>query len=225
MPDEPESPATFHEAGSHPPADRPSFGLSGFFLVAANLIPLVGAIFWGWRVFDIVVLYWIENVIVGLINAVRMLLISRPNGSPLDVVGKVFQTAFFLVHYGIFTVVHGVFVFALLGGGLGSSGPKVPLDELLGKIGWAVLALIFSHTLSFFMNFIGKREYTKRTLQEQMMAPYPRMIALHVAIVFGAFAIQALGQPVFLLAILVVGKTLADWKLHVRSHRKVLERS
>jgi hypothetical protein len=50
------------------------------------------------------------------------------------------------------------------------------------------------------------------------------MIALHMAIVFGAFAVVALGQPVVLLVILVVGKTIVDWKLHVRSHRKLDEK-
>jgi hypothetical protein len=45
-----------------------------------------------------------------------------------------------------------------------------------------------------------------------------------MAIVFGAFAVIALGQPVVLLVILVVGKTIVDWKLHVRSHRKLDEK-
>ena len=101
---------------------------------------------------------------------------------------------------------------------------EVDILFLITKLKWAVLALIGSHTISFFFNFLGKKEYLKRDLNEQMMAPYPRMIALHMAIVFGAFAVQSLGQPVILLVILVVGKTIADWKLHVRSHRKLDEK-
>lgn len=203
--------------------DMPSFGLSAAFLVAANLIPLLGALLWGWSVFDIVVLYWVENVIVGLINAVRMMLISNKGDGGAAFLEKGFSAGFFLVHYGIFTVVHGVFVFSLLGGGFPGNGQKADPGVLFDKLGWAVLALIGSHLLSFFVNFLGRKEYQKRTLKEQMFAPYPRMIALHIAIIFGAFAIQALGQPIVLLAILVIGKTIVDWKLHVKSHRKLEE--
>lgn len=199
-------------------------GLSLFFLVAANLVPLLGALFWGWRVFDIVVLYWIENVIVGFLNAIRMLMIRNGGTGGLHLFGKIFQIGFFLFHYGVFTLVHGVFVFTLLGGGFGVTKQEVDIPLLLIKLKWAVLALVISHVFSLLYNFIGKQEYKKSDLQTQMMAPYPRMIALHVAIVFGAFAVEALGQPVVLLAILVVGKTIADCKLHVKSHRKLAEK-
>jgi len=43
---------------------------------------------------------------------------------------------------------------------------------------------------------------------------------LHVAILFGAFAIQGLGSTVPLLVILVVGKTAIDLSLHRWMHRK-----
>ena len=35
------------------------------FLIAANLVPLYGVFQWGWKVGDILILYWIENVIIG----------------------------------------------------------------------------------------------------------------------------------------------------------------
>ena len=45
------------------------------------------------------------------------------------------------------------------------------------------------------------------------------MMALHVAIVLGAAAIDALNAPLLFLIILVVGKTIADLTLHLKSHR------
>lgn len=42
-------------------------------LILANLIPLVGVIFWGWSVFNIVVLYWMENLVIGVINILKMI--------------------------------------------------------------------------------------------------------------------------------------------------------
>ena len=86
---------------------------------------------------------------------------------------------------------------------------------------WAALALTASHTVSFIYNFIIQREYRRVTVPQLMFAPYSRVIVLHIAILGGAFAIQALGSPVFLLVILVVGKIAIDLGLHFRAHRKV----
>ena len=47
-------------------------------LVPFNLVPLVGVLFWGWNVATLLVLYWVENGIVGLLNVPKMLLASGP---------------------------------------------------------------------------------------------------------------------------------------------------
>ena len=41
-------------------------------LVVANLIPLIGVLFFGWSVWNILVIYWLENGIVGVINVLKM---------------------------------------------------------------------------------------------------------------------------------------------------------
>jgi len=88
-----------------------------------------------------------------------------------------------------------------------------------------VIAIIASHLVSFGWNFIGKGEYRRATASDVMKAPYGRIVVLHITIIFGAFVITALGSPVFLLFLLIVGKILLDAKLHLRSHRKLSESS
>ena len=41
-------------------------------LIVANLIPLVGVLFLGWSVWNILVIYWLENGIVGVFNVLKM---------------------------------------------------------------------------------------------------------------------------------------------------------
>ncbi|MHC4434296.1 MAG: DUF6498-containing protein, partial [Planctomycetota bacterium] len=41
-------------------------------LAAANVIPLFGAIFWGWDAGNIVLLYWAENLAVGFYNVLKI---------------------------------------------------------------------------------------------------------------------------------------------------------
>jgi hypothetical protein len=204
-------------------SDRPVFS-AGLALVLANVIPLVGAVFWGWSILEIVALYWAENLVIGFYTVLRILLVRPPEGKGLLVVANLFAAVFFTVHYGMFCLVHGVFVFSLLGRdasvienfpSLRAAGTVFQGGTLL-----ALAALVASHGVSFVRNYLFGREYRDTTVNDQMFSPYPRIVVLHVAILFGAFAIQALGSPVFLLVLLVIGKTILDLVLHRREHRK-----
>ena len=148
-------------------------------LVLANLIPLGGVLFFGWQVFPIMFLFWFENVVVGVFHALKMLLAG---GGPQAM--KLFFVPFFCVHYGIFTAVHGGFVFAMFTGGHGYHA-----DSIWGRIaeqhlGWAVLGLVLSHGFSFVTNYLLNGAYRTATLPMMMMQPYGRVVACRVATVF-----------------------------------------
>ncbi|MEC5125568.1 DUF6498-containing protein [Verrucomicrobiales bacterium BCK34] len=191
---------------------------SATFLIIANLVPLFGTIFFKWDVLDIILIYWAENLVVGGFSILRILNVKQASPG-----GKIVTAGFFTIHYGIFCLVHGVFVVSFLGDSIIGGAFKEAVSRLSGDLKWAVLGLIISHGYSFFRNYLGRGENTRTSVPLEMAAPYPRMLALHVAIVFGGFAIQALGQPVFLLIILVVAKTIADWKLHLKAHEKAAD--
>lgn len=56
---------------------------SAMVLIIANLLPLFGVLFWGWSVFNIVVLYWMENLVLGVINILKMIT-CKPDAEGLD---------------------------------------------------------------------------------------------------------------------------------------------
>ncbi len=201
-----------------------SIRLSGAVLVLANVIPLIGVIVWGWSVFEIVLLYWSENIIIGAFHFVKMALVQEPvqlgkypnffsrHG------GKFFFLPFFVFHYGIFCLVHGVFVFTLLGNREGY-GPVDAFSLLTtGSLSIAFWGLVASHAFSFFANFLGRGLYKMGKKGASFEEPYGRIIVLHIAIVLGAFVTMALNSPVFLLVILVVGKVILDFKFHVKTN-------
>ena len=192
---------------------------SAVFLILANLIPLIGALAWDWSILEIVAVYWAENLVIGLFTIFRLFTVAVPGTEKGAIPAKIAISAFFTVHYGMFCLVHGVFVFALLGNGCGMDWASSVFAVFAGPLKWAVLALVVSHGFSFFANYLGRGENLATTIPEQMAAPYPRIVVLHLAIIFGAFAVQALGSPVFLLALLIVGKTLLDLKLHRLAHK------
>ena len=53
-------------------------------LVVTNLIPIIGVFLWDWSAFDVIALYWVENVIIGLINVLKMVT-CNPNFEEIDV--------------------------------------------------------------------------------------------------------------------------------------------
>jgi hypothetical protein len=48
--------------------------LSGAALVLANLFPIAGVVLFDWRVFEVVFLFWAENVVIGILAVPRIFL-------------------------------------------------------------------------------------------------------------------------------------------------------
>jgi hypothetical protein len=215
-------------------------------LLIVNLIPLVGAVFWGWNVFTLLILYWLENGIVGVFNVLKMALAQGPLDTRAGAQETVTATSrltlipFFIVHYGLFWVVHGVFVMSLPTIiGLGAASPIFQPDGALtfpegfpgfvddGPVGprwdfvaWGAVGLAISHGVSFLLNYIGRGEYRTARLGMLMFAPYARLVALHITIIVGGMLSIALGSPLGSMIVLVAIKIAIDLALHIREHRK-----
>lgn len=190
-------------------------------LVAANLVPLVGVLVLGWDVLTILVLYWLENGMVGLFNIGRMLLAAGPAQAPAGrgpvlsgTLGKLVLISFFTLNYGIFWAVHGVFVFnlPLIGGG---AVGDTPVGDLL-VVG--ALALATSHGASFILNYLGRGEYRRTTPERLFLTPYGRLVVLHLTIILGGLLVGLVGGNLYLVALLVLLKTSLDLVLHLREH-------
>jgi hypothetical protein len=204
-------------------------------LIVANLVPLAGVLFLGWDLATIVALYWLENGVIGAFALARIATAQGVDPDPGAVsingravpraqlanpgTARVFLMPFFVVHFGMFWLVHGVFVwFALpmmweaMGAGTGSPS--------LATIAWAIPVLVLSHGASFLFNWWWGGERRTSTPTREMEAPYGRVIVLHVTIVLGAFAVAALGAPVGALVIMVVLKTIADLGAHLAERER-----
>jgi len=198
---------------------------SSLVLIAANLLPLYGVLVLGWPVFPIMLLFWLENVVVGILNALRMLL-----ADPADTVlwaSKLFLVPFFCFHFGFFTAIHGVFVVSLFGGkayshmdkGLWpSEGVTQAINDF--DITWALAALAASHVFSFVWHYLVRGEFRRAALTELMQRPYSRIIVLHLTIIFGGGITLALGSPLWALLLLIALKIGFDLKAHIKEHRK-----
>ena len=215
-------------------------------LVVANLFPLAGVLWFGWGVFDVLAIYWVESGVVGLLNVPKVLLARGEGGEnttftatvndrPLDLSGpdesalvdgphvyaaNVPVAGFFALHYGIFWVVHGVFVLFALPAFAGASVGRVDIGAAL--IGGVAMAA--SHAGSFVVNFVGREEYRNVSSARQMFAPYRRVFVLHLTVVLGASLVVWSGSPVVLVALMVTLKTGIDALAHLREHGRARRR-
>jgi hypothetical protein len=206
-------------------------------LLAANIIPLFGVLFLDWDAFYIVLLYWSENLVIGFYNILKMAFtrVSHPAAHLF----KFMLIPFFIIHYGGFTAVHGLFLLAIFREDIAKSvleGFKWPFVlifvELLLNVAHkmyliipahmkiAIFSLFISHGVSFVYNFLLKGEYAADKPPNLMAAPYRRVLIMQFAILGGGFWAMTLGSPVVLLLIIVLLKTIVDVYLHHRSHKK-----
>ena len=195
-------------------------------LVLANLVPAFGVLFLHWEVFPLMFLFWSENVIIGVLNVLKMLT-ANPE-SPVSWAGKLFIIPFFCVHYGMFTFVHGIFVIGLFGGGF-KPGAGFPTLVTFWRtahenyLGWAILGLALSRGISFVTNYLVSGEYKRASLPQLMQQPYGRIVVLHLAILGGGFLVMALHSPELGLLLLVALKIALDLRGHFAERKKFSE--
>lgn len=148
-----------------------------------NLFVLAGVLAWGWPPGNVLVLFWVENVILGVVTAVRIataqggLQPGAPTGS------RVAKVLFFTVHYGIFALVHGVFAGII----------AVSIGMQVGFWSLAVPALLIA--LRYVVDlattwFIGEQRRTV-TPDQAFTAPYPRLFVLHLTTLLGFFLVMS----------------------------------
>jgi hypothetical protein len=131
-----------HSGSTNEPVDRLAFAT----LLAANILPILLALGFGWDVGDVVTFYWLENIIIGLWVIPRLL--TAQGETPIDVdesksepthdntdvkvkakSEKYFIVPFFCFHYFMFCFVHGVFVRVFASGALtGKGSAPLPFD-------------------------------------------------------------------------------------------------
>lgn len=196
-------------------------------LLGANLVPVAGVLFFDWSVSSVIILYWFENIVIGVVNVLRML---KAGSAEHDAVNgmKFVLIPFFIFHYFFFCAGHGVFVFGMFpdesGYFAGEAGFSFigtlyrAIEIFATPLAVAAAALAISHFVSYFLNYLGGREYEQLDLRKLMALPYGRIVVLHLTIIFGGFATMSLGEPIWLIFIMMAVKVAVDLKMHVREH-------
>lgn len=217
-------------------------------LIVANLVPVVGVLFFDWSLFLILFLYWVETGIVGFFNIFRiaksqgpfptlkgtnfekfdeklkkaLLQDDAPSIKQIYRVIRMVLIPFFLMHYGIFNTVHVVFIVVLFAPDEFASSTFFGVEA--GSFLVALAGLFASHFISYKQNYIGNEEYKHINPLQQMFKPYKRIVLLHLFIIASAFAIAPFTNhdgARYIILLFVGFKMVADIIAHRLLHKNI----
>ncbi len=197
-------------------------------LLAANLGFLVLFIAFDLTLFELVVVYWLELLWIGLFSGLKLLTASL-FGSPYENRWVDVSTgAAFLM--SLFAIVKsaGVFFTFLFAAGMGLllanealTGTAVGefVEAEAGLLLKCSLLFLVGHALSFVINFVVLGEFRRASAVSLLWLPFKRSIALLVIVVGGLLIIvkwPVLFDATTFALVLIVIKLSADWFLHRR---------
>ncbi|MCB9225385.1 MAG: DUF6498-containing protein [Crocinitomicaceae bacterium] len=194
-------------------------------LLAVNLGLLVLGLILQWKIFDIIVIYWVENLVIGFYNIFKLALASgRSNNSDDPEPPRLLLLPIFPIHYFGFCLVHGIFIMVLFSDMKPDPSQHFllmtkPLFESASVI-YGLIALLISHGISFATNYVGKKEYLSATPTKQMFAPYKRIALVHVVVIVSGIIVMYLGKDSALLMIIfVLAKVALDLRQHLMERK------
>lgn len=188
-----------------------------------NILPLCGVLLFGWSAFSLLLAYWLETLVVGFYTLLKLQRSTKnfPVNSqnklvpgPLREVKpfeKKFAMIFFLFHYGIFCLVHFMFL---------KTFANFAHDSI--SFSWLVLlsALPFFiiHGKKFQEEFVETKEYEKIPLAKILFSPYKRIALLHIVVLCGGIPFIFLQNTASPFAVfLIVLKMFLEGKIDQKS--------
>ncbi len=190
---------------------------SSIVLIGANCVPLIGVLFFRWRLSEVMVLFWAESAVIGFYNVLKLV--------KVDKWGTLFTAPFFIGHYGGFMTGHFLFIYYFFVLGLPTKTVEehvlTALANLFIPLWPALLALFFSHGVSYVVNFLGQKEYEKMTTKQLMNDPYKRIVIMHLTIIFGGWLIMLFKTSLPALVLLIIFKIVVDLNGHRNEHKKI----
>jgi len=184
-------------------------------IVIGNLVPAVGVVGFDWDVGAVLSLFWLENLIVGFFTVWKMRLALGDAGEFTPRwEGDIRPDKFFLIHYGGFTLAHGLFVILVCVSLHRPESARELVDELAAL--WSSLligslALLAEHAAAFYFDYVQNEPFKRTTAEKEMFKPYPRLMALHGSLLVGAVVFHSFSWMVLLLVALHLVIDVAAW--------------
>ena len=193
--------------------------LSGFVLILANIVPIIGVLCFDWEPMDVIFIYWLETLFIGFFNIIKMIFVPEKY-----IIYKFISISFFIFIFTLFQGFQGIFIFKAIPGlieKLTGEYIEISIIGLAEYLFLPALALFLSHLFSLIWNFSLKKEYKKSDMSILMVQPIPRVFFQQCIAVFGCFALLISNSPFVLMILVILAKIYIDLKAHLKSHKSI----
>lgn len=202
------------------------------FALLINAVPLYGIKVLGWSIGTVLLLYWLENLLVAVFTCARIVAhraITRKAGhfrssqlGGVSVNGKPTNWGL-LGEYAViafpFTLVHGVFVFAIVFL-IGHNKPDaVDWQFSYEQFRYGALQMLAVLAIDFVVDLLTMRSRSFAWIKAHVGQRMGRVLILHLGIIFGMWAMAATDSPIGVLYVIVGLKTLWDLAMSGASER------
>lgn len=195
---------------------------SSWGIIGSNLAVITFAVIDNLSAAEVMWIYWIQSVIIGLFNFLRILMLKNFTTQAMKINGKevlptkavkISTAFFFLFHYGFFHLVYATFLGAL---------PIILREEKIFSGGFYLLFTAIVFMINYGIEFYKEQATITDEIPNLgvvMFMPYFRIIPMHLTIIIGGF-ISASGSffntdTSFLVIVLLMGiKTVVDLITH-----------
>jgi len=211
---------------------------SDYFLIAANLVPVVGALFFNWDAKEIFLVYCLETIIIGILNLVKMGIVTAVrktdkwyNAGSYTMQSGLFFMFFFIMHYGLFVAVQMGIFFGVSGIGDGTNLTVFNFfykwPELITNDSVIMLATFgIGYGFKMIYEFIRSGEYKTMPLVIIMFQPYGRIFIQQLTVILGSLFLSFGAGKIFIIVFAavkiffevyvsfdqVLGKAMSDMK-------------
>lgn len=184
---------------------------SDYFLIAANLVPVAGTLFWNWNAKEIFLVYCLETIIIGILNIVKMGIVTAIrktdtwyNQGSSEKKSGIFFIFFFIMHYGLFVAVQMGIFFGASGIGDGTNitvfnffykWPQLITEDSVIML--ATFAIGYGFKMIY--EFIRSGDYKTIPMMLLMFQPYGRIFIQQFVVILGGIFLSFGAGKVFII--------------------------
>jgi len=197
---------------------RLNFGI----IIAIDLIPLFGVMFWKWTVSDALFIFWLQTIVIGLMNFPKIIVYYKKYPVNMFWAIGLFGAGFILFLPFTFIWTYFISVVALRADAVVNDLILVIfLKDLILKSWIVILAIFIAEIYKFYSVFILEREYEEgrnlpasipsdERIYDPTFEPFGRMLAIGVLPILSFWLIMLFNSPLPALMIFIVGKIIVD---------------
>lgn len=184
---------------------------SDLFLIAANLLPVIGVWYFNWNPAEVFMVYALETIIIGFFTLIKMGIVTLVrktdiwyNKGSTQLVSGLFFMLFFMAHYGMFVVIQtGMFITI---SGIGKEFHLGFFEFFLhwpsyfkGDLLYMLLGFFISYGFNLYWNFIRPGIYRNVPMMLLMFQPYERIFVQQFIVILGSMFLTFGAGKIFIL--------------------------